>query len=209
MDQEQVWNKISARWNKFRQKPVPEVEEFLKDKKGKILDLGCGSGRNMTANPDVSYYGVDFSEEMLKFAEKNARDKKIRAVFLKEEIGKEKLPLKNNFFDAVTCISTIHLIESAEKRKKALEEIYRVVKRGAEAMISVWNKNSDPKLKDIAGKEACINWKQQEINYPRYYYFYDKEELENLLKETGFKILDKNPLKSEHSRKNLVVFLKK
>lgn len=209
MEQEQVWNKISAWWNKFRQKPVPEVEEFLKDKKGKILDLGCGSGRNMIANPDVSYYGVDFSEEMLKFAEKNAGGKKIRAVFLKEEIGKEKLPFKTDFFDAVICISTIHLIESAEKRKKALEELYRVMKRGAEAMISVWNKNSDPKLNDIAGKEACINWKQQEINYPRYYYFYDKEELENLLKKIGFKILDKSPLKSEHSGKNLVVFLKK
>ena len=39
--QKQVWDSIAKEWNDFRQKPVPEVVEFLKKQKGKVLDLGC------------------------------------------------------------------------------------------------------------------------------------------------------------------------
>ena len=41
--QEKIWDAIAEEWNRFRQKQVAEAIEFLKDKKGKILDLGCGS----------------------------------------------------------------------------------------------------------------------------------------------------------------------
>ena len=46
MEQQKVWEKIAKPWQKFRNKPFPIVIEFLQDKKGKILDLGCGSGRH-------------------------------------------------------------------------------------------------------------------------------------------------------------------
>ena len=35
-DQEEVWDEVSALWQSFRVKPIPIVEEFLEDKKGKI-----------------------------------------------------------------------------------------------------------------------------------------------------------------------------
>src|SRR3989344_694046 len=62
-NQEQVWDKVE-----FFKEASPVIKEFLRDKKGKIIDLGCGSGRNMIKNNDVEYYGVDFSKEQLKNA---------------------------------------------------------------------------------------------------------------------------------------------
>ena len=40
-NQQKVWDSIAEDWNRFRVKTVEEVKDFLKDKKGKILDLGC------------------------------------------------------------------------------------------------------------------------------------------------------------------------
>ena len=69
MNQEKVWNTIAEKWAEYRKKPVPEVIKFLKNKSGKILDLGCGSGRHFLSGKKI--YGIDFSDKMLKLAEKN------------------------------------------------------------------------------------------------------------------------------------------
>ncbi len=221
ISQEQIWNKIAEAWNNFRKRSPSEVEEFLKNKKGKILDLGCGSGRNIFANPYREYYGVDFSGEMLKLAERDARMKKAKAVFFKINFGKEKLNFPSNFFDSAVFISTLHCIETAEARKNALKELYRVMKKNSEAMITVWKKDAmiqTWKSKKLGGfdfsyahaKELFLNWKHNKIDYKRYYYFYEEKELEQLLKKIGFKIRKDSCSTSDiHSKKNLVFYVKK
>ena len=77
MNQQKVWNKIALEWNKFRIKPLKEVQEFLKNKKGNILDLGCGTGRNFIKINGL-IYGIDFSSKMIKFAKINAEKKDIK-----------------------------------------------------------------------------------------------------------------------------------
>jgi predicted RNA methylase len=49
-NQEVIWDKISAPWKVYVIKNIPIVKDFIKDKKGKVIDLGCGTGRNMYAN---------------------------------------------------------------------------------------------------------------------------------------------------------------
>lgn len=207
MNQKQVWNKIARKWKTFRNKTPPEVEEFLKTKKGKILDLGCGSGRNFVKNKNLVFYGVDFSEKMLSFAEKNAKREKIKAKLFKS--GAETLPFKNKFFDSAIFISTLHCIDNQEKRRMALEELYRVMKPNAEAMISVWDKKSKKNISPEA-KEGFVIWKNNKKKLERYYYFYDKEELKKELKTCGFKIIKKeSSSESKHSRKNIIFYIKK
>ncbi len=189
MKQEKVWDNIAEEWHEFKKKQYPDFKEFIKNKKGKLLDLGCGSGRNFVKNPNLQIYGVDFSKEMLKLAKQNAKKKGVDVILKKSSVN--KLSFKDNFFDFAIYISALHCLETKEKRENSLKELLRVLKPKSQTMISVWNRNSvwfkNPK------KENYVRWRNKGI---RYYYIYDKQELEDLLKKVGFKIIksfeDKN-----------------
>jgi ubiquinone/menaquinone biosynthesis C-methylase UbiE len=211
-NQEQVWNKIADKWKDYRNKPIQEVAEFLKGKKGKILDIGCGSGRNIFKIDNVEWYGVDFSDKMLKFAKEKAENEGIKAEISKQNLT--NLNFDDEFFDYAIFISTLHCIQDEEKRRKALEELFRVLKKGGEAMISVWDKESNNKIKELEAKDGFVNWKKDNVNFQRYYYFYKEKELIDLLKNVGFTIdkiykKDTKTLIGKHPRKNIVVFVKK
>lgn len=197
--QEEVWNKISNKWNKYRKKPVKPAFEFLKNKKGKILDLGCGSGRNFIKSDDKTIYGVDFSKEMLKFANKNAQKNKINVKLT--HASAEKLPFQDNFFDNSLYIATLHCIETHEKRKKSLQELFRVLKKGGKALIIVWSRNQK-RIKNKP-KETLIPWTVDEKKYSRYYYIYEQDELKQLLKKVGFKVIE------SIESKNIVITIQK
>ena len=195
--QQEVWNAIAEKWSEYREVPSPSVINFLRDKKGKILDLGCGSGRNFSAianKKETAVYGVDFSEEMLKHAE--AKAKKLGLNFESIKSNSNKLNFEENYFDSAVCVSVLHCIPSKKERLETLKEIYRTLKKGSEAFISVWGKNS-PRVKN-KGKECYIPWTvksekefrkgEQIIKQHRYTYIYDLEELEKEALEAGFKI---------------------
>lgn len=205
MNQEQIWDKISPEWSLLKKVPIQEAKEFLKNKKGNILDLGCGSGRNF-AKVNGTIHGVDFSQEQLKYARKKAKEKNIKVKLTQSEA--HKLPFKDNFFDAVLFIATLHCIDSKQKRKQSLKELLRVMKPKSQAMITVWNKNQ--KRFKNSPKEKYIKWKDKG---KRYYYLYEKQELLDLLKSVGFKIKKvykkQNENKQANSQKNIIVIVEK
>jgi len=184
-NQEEVWDNLSKDWNEKRKKQIKNIIKFLKNKKGKLLDLGCGSGRNFIKSDDRIVYGVDFSKKMLKFANKNAQKNKINVKLT--HASAEKLPFNNNFFDNALYSATLHCLDTSKKRKKSLQELFRVLKKGGKALIIVWGrKNKRIKNKP---KEALIPWTVDGKKYGRYNYIYEKEELEQLLKNIGFKVI--------------------
>lgn len=206
MNQEKVWNKIASAWSKYRKNALPEVLEFLKNKKGRLLDLGCGSGRNFVNQEGLEIYGVDFSDNMLSLAKQKAEQLKIK-VHLKKSSA-DKLEYDNEFFDYAIFISALHCIPEEKLRKKSLQELFRVLKPDAEAMISVWNRDRTEE-----NKEQLIDWKNEGLEIKRYYYFFDEDELEYLLKEVGFTIInlkiESSIEKSGHSKKNIIFYVKK
>lgn len=180
-NQEKIWDKIAGHWTKFRNKPFPHIAKFLKKQKGKILDIGCGSGRNFIKSKNLYFYGIDFSKELLEHAKK-----KNIAIELKKA-NATKIPFKENFFNAVIFNAVLHCIPKATDRKKSLQELYRVLKPKSQALISVWSRNSK-RIKNKP-KESLIPWTIEDKKYYRYYYIYDKKELLDLIEDTGFKIL--------------------
>jgi len=64
--------------------------------------------------------------------------------------------------------------------------LYRVLKPGAEALIAVWNKDSE-RFKN-SDKEKYVKWRDKGA---RYYYLFEKKEIHNLFKKVGFKIKKK------------------
>lgn len=199
MDQQEIWDKIAPEWNKFRIRTFEEVVEFLENKKGNILDLGCGTGRNFIKIKGT-IYAVDFSSEMIKFAKINAEKKHVKTEFFVSSL--ENLPFENNFFDSAIFIAVLHCIPESENRENSLKELLRILKPNAEVLITVWSKNHKKLLNHP--KDATISWKTKTKELHRYYYLYDKKELQELLKKVGFEI---NFI--EEDNKNIIVIVKK
>lgn len=98
------------------------LKKYLpKNKKLKILDVGCGPGAALlylSRFGDV--IGVDLSDEALKFAGK-------RGKVMKADIS--SLPFKDESFDAVSCLDVLYH-QWVKDNNKALLEIKRVLKPG-------------------------------------------------------------------------------
>jgi ubiquinone/menaquinone biosynthesis C-methylase UbiE len=183
MDQKKVWNSIAPEWHEFKTKPAHHVIEFLKKQKGKILDLGSGSGRHLQKIKNGQMYLVDFSKKMVELAKEKSKKEKIPAEFFVEESN--KLSFENNFFDSAICISALHCIESKTQREQSIKELHRVLKPKSKALIGVWNKKS--KRFKNAQKEKFVNWRDKG---KRFYYLYDEKEIHDLFKKNKFKILE-------------------
>jgi ubiquinone/menaquinone biosynthesis C-methylase UbiE len=179
-----VWNNLADDWNKSKNNPIKSVMDFLSKQQGKILDLGSGSGRHLTKIKNGEMYLVDFSEKMIEFAKQKIKEKKIKAKTFVSKMS--KLPFEDNSFDAAICISAIHCEKNSLKRKKIVQEAYRVLKIKARIYITVYNKNS--KQFKNSSKEKFIRWKDKET---RYYYLFDEKEIHKLFEEAGFKVIKK------------------
>ncbi len=205
MNQNQVWDKIAEKWKEYRDNPINEVKEFLKNKRGRVLDLGCGNGRNFIERDGLEFYGIDFSRKMVEIA----RQKHYKKV-LKSNAWEIRFP--DNFFDYALYISALHCISSKENREKSLMELARVLKPRARALISIWDKEQ-PKFRD-KGKEIYLQWgfqeKGKEFYVKKYYKLYTKEEILNILRKNfriirvfNKKMTKKDKSASRFSRRNL------
>ena len=145
---------------------------------------------------------------MLNYAKEHAEKIGVEAFI--EKTQADKLPFENNFFDAAVFIDALHCIETKESREKALHELFRVLKPGCQAIISVWDKEQE-RFKNEK-KEVCIPWKINEKVCNRYYYLYDKKEIIDLLKLVGFlivEIFEKQEKTKEHKGQSIVIIARK
>ncbi len=192
--QQEIWNAIASDWHKYKEIPSKLSQAFLKQQTGKVLDLGSGSGRHLTKIKNGKIYLVDFSENMIKLAKQKAKKLGINAEFQVAEMT--KLPYENNFFDVGISISAFHCLNS-KQHKKAVKELYRVMKPKAKALIGVWNKESK-RFRRYKTKEKWIGWTTKG---KRYYYLFSEEEIHDLFKKQGFRIL------STHNSELMINFI--
>ncbi|MEN9626266.1 MAG: hypothetical protein RL557_594 [archaeon] len=209
-NQKKVWNAIASSWEENRKNKIYIVEEFLKNKKGKIIDIGCGSGRNMIPHKEIEYYGIDFSKQQIAQTKEYAKKNKIKTKLFTATADKLPKTCKNNIFDYGLLIATLHCIETKIKRKKALQQLYRVLKPNAEALITVWNAE-DQRFKEVNNHgPVYLSWKENNIPHMRYYYLFNKQELIDLIKETEFTILKfYEPEQDRFSKKNWIIKVRK
>lgn len=105
----------------------------------KVLDIGCGRGfytKLTSFFPFVKeIQSIDAHPDYVKRAKKTAgNDKRITI-----QTGSiYKLPFKDNYFDSIIASE---ILEHLTDDKKALRELYRVLKKGGTLLVSVPNKN--------------------------------------------------------------------
>ena len=191
------YDNITGHFKETRTKFWADAEMFAQyiPHKGRVLDLGCGSGRfaPYVLAKNADYIGIDQSDAIIEAAKNQyAMD---GAKFVTANLL--EIPCKDNYFDAVFCLATLHHIPSKKFQQQALDEICRVLKPGGTAIITTWNlranyyrkrlKLSD---KDLETSDHTIPWYASDgtLLMNRYVHVFEKEELVKLVKHAGFKI---------------------
>ena len=136
---------------------VKLIREHLGALRGKrVLDVGCGKGRFarvfLEQEPEAELWGLDLSEEMLRFVPEGIHT---RAGSMTD------LPFEADFFDAAYATESL---EHAVEVERAVAEICRVVKPGGR--IVVIDKNAE-------------HWGR--LKTPEWERWFTRKELERLL----------------------------
>ncbi len=133
------WNAIYKKKGYYRTKPYPPVINFLskaRDTSKKILDLGCGSGRNLIyiGKKGFSVTGIENSNEAVILATNWVKKEKLNnATIMRGDF--KKINYASNSFDMVICIHAIYH-GKLEDIEKSLYEIKRVMKKGGLLLIT-------------------------------------------------------------------------
>jgi len=214
------YNLIAEDFSRTREKSWEEIGflfgEYLKAG-DKVLDLGCGNGRYfpLFKEKETEYFGIDFSEELIKIA----GDKHPEANF---QTGDGlNIPFPENSFNKVFSIAALHHIPSRESRARFIKEIRRVLKPGGLLILTVWKFHRSKErylllkytLLKIIGK-SNLDWR--DILEPwgkkikRYYHWFSKKELKSLIEGTNLKIEKIGITKNQRgNRQNIYLIAKK
>lgn len=91
----------------------------------KVLDAGCGNGKNSVFLAEMGFnvYGFDLSNEAIKAAKKRLSS----GHFVVSAVN--QLPYKDKYFDVVIDVGLFHCVP-LNQRNQAIEEMIRVLKPG-------------------------------------------------------------------------------
>lgn len=192
------------------------ILERLDKPKMKILDLGCGPGlyAELLAKKGHSITGVDFSENSIQYAIRQAKEKQLDIKYLNNNY------LELDFdsqFDLVILIYLDFCVLLPKERDKVLENIHRALKRGGLFICDVVNeRNIDkktisqswevqesgfwkntpyialtngyhyPEAKVLANQHIVIGANNTVDTYIFWNHYYEKEDLVQILESKGF-----------------------
>jgi len=129
------------------------IENFLKNKKSRFLDVGCGNGQvleNLKTKGYVNGYGLDVSKLFIK----EAKSKGLKNTF---SYNGNKFPFDNYYFD---LIGSFNVLEHTENPKRFLEEQLLKLKKGGVLIVACPNFLSiffPSKHRKLAGFKNKIN----------------------------------------------------
>lgn len=205
----QTYNDIAPHFDLTRRTPWPESRKFAESlpPKARILDIGCGNGRNSfyLAEKGFTAVGIDFSARLITMARNKSgwRGKSESLQFIAAEVA--AIPFRAGSFDAALFIATLHHIPTEKERIQSLLEIERCLKPGGRALVSVWAREQELYRKLAAGQEMLDSeahtagfesgdvlkpWKTGSKTYLRYYHFFKREEFEALLGKSLLAVRD-------------------
>lgn len=164
------YSRIASDFSKTRYKKWDCVNDFLYDisKTDKILELGCGNGKNIYDIKEQSI-GVDICPEFCKIC----RDKGINVI--ESNILDVNFPEES--FDYILCIAVIHHIKEEGDKIKLLNIIKKILKKNGKALITGWT-TQEP-TRNLVNGDNIVKFGKNE----RYYYIFHQYELYELSKK--------------------------
>ncbi len=188
-----IFDRIATGWYNFRHRTIfrHELESLAaRWRQGRLLNIGCAHGPDFIPFKEAfELHGIDLSPGMLEQAKRYAKKFDLAVNLI--EADARYLPFSDNFFDWAIAVAVFHHIEDKEGRLRALRELYRVLKPGGEAFITVWNR-WQPRFW-FKPRNTLVPWHSREETYHRYYYLFSYGELEKTARRAGFSILKSFP----------------
>lgn len=161
---------IASDFSKTRYKKWDCVNDFLSnvDKTDKILELGCGNGKNIYDIKEQSI-GVDICPEFCKIC----RDKGINVI--ESNILDVNFPEES--FDYILCIAVIHHLKEESDKIKLLNIIKKILRKNGKALITGWTTKES--TRNLVNGDNIVKFGKNE----RYYYIFHQYELYELSKK--------------------------
>lgn len=127
-----VYDAIAPHFSSTRFAKWPKVAGFLSSlpSGSVVLDAGCGNGKYLEFNPNCYFIGCDISYPLVKICVDRGSE-----VLVADAVS---LPYRTDFGDAAISIAVLHHLSTEYRRKKAIGELVRVVKKGGLVLITVW-----------------------------------------------------------------------
>jgi len=150
------------RWNKIYKESInlsidetlPQIIEVFNDYGVKnVLDLGCGAGRHLIylAKMGFNVHGIDISDVGISFARQLLKENNLSGEVIVGSIY-ETLPYKDDYFDGIICIRSLHH-HTIERIQKTIEEMERVLKPNGLVYVTV--RKEVPKEKRVPSLEIA------------------------------------------------------
>ena len=151
---------------------IKKFSDYLM-KGDRILDAGCGPGRDSKVFYDLGFnvFGIDLSSNLLKIASEKCSNVTFKKANLLD------LPFLDGYFDGIWASASLLHLETVDEMKKVLTEFNRVLKKGGILCILVKQQMDDNKTSVVTDSLS---------NSKRFFQWFSKTEINNLLKETDF-----------------------
>lgn len=183
------------------------------------LDIGCGNGNLAAKWASQSrkgiYYGIDFSQKLLEDAKKNIKnvalpnDLKIQFLLIDflESDWLDRLP--HVLWDGVSMFAVLHHVPSRALREKLCASIRKILATGKPFYLSVWQIQNSQRLlsriqpwravgideNEVEEGDILMDWRaltswDTRRRGLRYVHVFTAQELEELARGAGFKVVD-------------------
>ncbi|CAH9128293.1 unnamed protein product [Cuscuta epithymum] len=132
-----VYDAIAPHFSSTRFAKWPKVSVFLNSLPvgSLVLDAGCGNGKYLGLNPNCFFIGCDISAPLINICGDGGHE-----VLVADAVN---LPYRSGYGDAAISIAVLHHLSTETRRRKAVEELIRTVKKGGLVLITVWAREQE------------------------------------------------------------------
>jgi ubiquinone/menaquinone biosynthesis C-methylase UbiE len=182
---------------------------------GKLIDLGCGTGRSLGefSRRGFACVGIDLSRESLAVAAERTASAAPPVVLLQGNLCDLDFLPDGQFDYALLLFGTLGMVSGRENRRQVLEHARRILKPAGLLALhvhNVWRHLYSPQgrrwllrdvIKRLAGNPTAGDTERDYRGIPRmYHHSFTRSEVKRLLRDCGFKIRETIPLAPLHER---------